>query len=125
MNDIWVRSELKGTILDIGGGGEGIIGRVYGQQVTAIDNRQEELDGAPDNGHKLLMDAVIENAAPDPFLIDLRIHINDLIDATTYGVGKEDAFQNSSTIIDLCENAGFKLKNALKDGASFNLIFIK
>ncbi len=57
MNDIWVRSELKGTILDIGGGGEGIIGRVYGQQVTAIDNRQEELDEAPDNGHKLLMDA--------------------------------------------------------------------
>ncbi len=174
MNDIWVRSELKGTILDIGGGGEGIIGRVYGQQVTAIDNRQEELDEAPDNGHKLLMDAsalafqdgffdnvtffyslmymsketkknaikeafrvlkhngtlaiwdaVIENAAPDPFLIDLRIHINDLIVETTYGVGKEDAFQNSSTIIDLCENAGFKLKNALKDGASFNLIFIK
>ena len=33
-------------MLDIGGGGEGVIGRLYGRQVVAIDNRQEELDEA-------------------------------------------------------------------------------
>lgn len=48
---------LTGPILDLGGGGEGIIGRIYCQQATAIDNRQEELDEAPDGPKKLLMDA--------------------------------------------------------------------
>lgn len=48
---------LTGPILDLGGGGEGIIGRIYGRQATAIDNRQEELDEAPDGPKKLLMDA--------------------------------------------------------------------
>lgn len=37
---IQLNRELAGKILDIGGGGEGIIGRLYGRQVTAIDNRQ-------------------------------------------------------------------------------------
>lgn len=49
--------ELSGEILDLGGGGEGVIGRVYGGQVTAIDNRQDELDEAPEGPRKLLMDA--------------------------------------------------------------------
>ena len=52
-----LRKELDGTVLDIGGGGEGIIGRLYADQVTAIDNRQEELDEAPGACRKLLMDA--------------------------------------------------------------------
>ena len=49
--------DLKGSILDIGGGGEAIIGQMYGDRVTAIDNRQEELDEAPNCCTKLLMDA--------------------------------------------------------------------
>lgn len=48
---------FTGPILDLGGGGEGIIGRIYRQQAVAIDNRQEELDEAPDGPKKLLMDA--------------------------------------------------------------------
>ncbi len=48
---------LKGRILDIGGGGEGIIGQVYQQQVIAIDRSQEELDEAPDQCTKMVMDA--------------------------------------------------------------------
>ena len=48
---------LSGTILDIGGGGEGIMGRIYGEQVTAIDICPEELDEAPATCHKLVMDA--------------------------------------------------------------------
>ena len=54
---IELRKELSGRILDIGGGGEGIIGRLYQEQVIAIDNRQEELDEAPTGFEKLLMDA--------------------------------------------------------------------
>ena len=50
--------DLSGPILDLGGGGEGVIGRIYRNQVTAIDNRQEELDEAPDGpAVKLVMDA--------------------------------------------------------------------
>lgn len=57
MNRIILSKNIKGTILDIGSGGEGIIGRSYKTQVTAIDNRQEELDEAPEGFTKLLMDA--------------------------------------------------------------------
>ena len=52
-----IRRDITGPILDIGGGGEGIIGRIYGTQVVAIDNREEELDEAPDACEKRLMDA--------------------------------------------------------------------
>ncbi len=52
-----LRRELQGKILDIGGGGEGIIGRIYQKQVLAIDNRQDELDEAPDGFEKQRMDA--------------------------------------------------------------------
>ena len=54
---IELNEELRGRILDVGGGGEGIIGLRYGRQVIAIDNRQEELDEAPDVCEKRLMDA--------------------------------------------------------------------
>jgi len=49
--------EADGQILDIGGGGEGVIGRLKGSQVVAIDLRQEELDEAPVGPQKLVMDA--------------------------------------------------------------------
>lgn len=52
-----LNKELSGHILDIGGGGEGIIGRLYQSQVTAIDHRQEELDEAPGGFEKIRMDA--------------------------------------------------------------------
>lgn len=48
---------LRGRILDVGGGGEGIIGRLYTNQVVAIDNRREELEEAPEGFEKMLMDA--------------------------------------------------------------------
>lgn len=54
---IAVDNTLRGKILDIGGGGEGVIGRVYGHQVTSIDNDKEELEEAPDVCDKILMDA--------------------------------------------------------------------
>lgn len=54
---IKLTKELNGRILDIGGGGEGIIGRLYKSQVVAIDNCQTELDEAPEGFEKVLMDA--------------------------------------------------------------------
>jgi len=50
--------ELKGRILDIGGGGEGIIGQLKGEQVVAIDRRESELkEAVPGDYLKIIMDA--------------------------------------------------------------------
>ena len=48
---------LSGRILDIGGGGEGIISRHAGDSVIAIDIRKDELLESPDVGIKIVMDA--------------------------------------------------------------------
>ena len=57
MTTLWLTQALTGSILDVGGGGEGIIGRRYGSAVTVIDHCQEELDEAPRSCRKLRMDA--------------------------------------------------------------------
>lgn len=49
--------ESDGFILDIGGGGEGVIGRLKGRDVVAIDIRKEELEEAVDGPLKIVMDA--------------------------------------------------------------------
>lgn len=54
---IEIKETLTGSILDIGGGGEAVIGQIYKDRVTAIDNCEEELEEAPDCCCKQLMDA--------------------------------------------------------------------
>lgn len=49
--------DANGKILDIGGGGEGVIGRLKGSQVVAIDLRQDELNGTAPGPEKIVMDA--------------------------------------------------------------------
>jgi ubiquinone/menaquinone biosynthesis C-methylase UbiE len=49
--------EADGFILDIGGGGEGVIGQLKGQQVIAIDISKRELEEAPPGPLKIVMDA--------------------------------------------------------------------
>ncbi|QUI24660.1 class I SAM-dependent methyltransferase [Vallitalea pronyensis] len=44
-------------ILDIGGGGEGVIGSLYGRNVIAIDRRLEELNETNNDSIKVIMDA--------------------------------------------------------------------
>ena len=44
-------------ILDIGGGGEGIIGKLYGKNVISIDLRKEELIECDNDSVKIVMDA--------------------------------------------------------------------
>lgn len=47
----------EGWVLDIGGGGEGIIERIKGDQVIAIDFRKDELEETENNALKIVMDA--------------------------------------------------------------------
>ena len=47
----------SGTVLDIGGGGAGVIGRLAGNRVVAIDISREELEDAPAGPLKIVMDA--------------------------------------------------------------------
>jgi SAM-dependent methyltransferase len=49
--------DAEGFILDIGGGGEGIIGLLKGPQVIAIDINKRELEEAPPGPLKIVMDA--------------------------------------------------------------------
>jgi ubiquinone/menaquinone biosynthesis C-methylase UbiE len=49
---------LKGRILDIGGGGQGIIGQFKGENVVAIDPNKDELEESPSKDDlKIVMDA--------------------------------------------------------------------
>lgn len=47
----------SGRVLDIGGGGEGIIGQLLGEKVVAIDPREDELEEAAEGPLKIIMDA--------------------------------------------------------------------
>jgi SAM-dependent methyltransferase len=47
----------SGLILDLGGGGEGVIGRLAGDRVFAIDLRMDELRDSPSDSAKVQMDA--------------------------------------------------------------------
>ncbi|TFG48296.1 MAG: class I SAM-dependent methyltransferase, partial [Anaerolineales bacterium] len=49
--------EHEGFVLDIGGGGEGVIGQLLDKDVVAIDFRKEELLEAADGPLKIIMDA--------------------------------------------------------------------
>lgn len=49
--------KADGFILDIGGGGEGVIGQLKGKQVISIDLKKEELLEAANGPLKIVMDA--------------------------------------------------------------------
>ena len=49
--------DAAGLILDIGGGGEGVIGQLKGNQVIAIDPNKRELEEAANGPLKIVMDA--------------------------------------------------------------------
>lgn len=57
----------EGFILDVGGGGEGVIGRLKGRQVIAIDRLKSELEEAPDGPLKIVMDATNLQFLDDTF----------------------------------------------------------
>jgi SAM-dependent methyltransferase len=59
--------ETDGFILDIGGGGEGIIGKLNGAQVVAIDTSERELAETKNEALKVVMDATDLKFLPDSF----------------------------------------------------------
>jgi ubiquinone/menaquinone biosynthesis C-methylase UbiE len=59
--------ETDGFILDIGGGGEGIIGKLQGPQVLAIDTSERELIETRNEALKLVMDGTDLKFLPNSF----------------------------------------------------------
>ena len=59
--------DASGLMLDIGGGGEGVIGQLKGDQVVAIDRNWRELQEAPDGPLKIVMDAADMKFLDDTF----------------------------------------------------------
>jgi ubiquinone/menaquinone biosynthesis C-methylase UbiE len=59
--------KTEGLILDIGGGGEGVIGRLNGRQVIAIDTRTAELKETRNQALKIVMDASDLKFLPESF----------------------------------------------------------
>ncbi len=59
--------ETKGLILDIGGGGEGIIGKLNSTQVVAIDTSERELAETKNKALKVVMDATDLKFLPGSF----------------------------------------------------------
>ncbi|UCD43943.1 MAG: class I SAM-dependent methyltransferase [Candidatus Bathyarchaeota archaeon] len=49
--------ESGGYILDIGGGGEGIVGKLNGRRVISIDKNRRELEETKNDSLKIVMDA--------------------------------------------------------------------
>ena len=59
--------KTDGFILDIGGGGEGIIGKLNGKQVVAVDTSERELLGTQNEALKVVMDATDLKFLPESF----------------------------------------------------------
>jgi ubiquinone/menaquinone biosynthesis C-methylase UbiE len=59
----------EGLILDIGGGGEGIIGKLNGRQVVAVDTRAKELKATRTQALRIVMDAADLKFLPESFYL--------------------------------------------------------
>lgn len=59
--------KTEGLILDVGGGGEGIIGKLNGRQVVSIDTSEEELEETSNDSLKVVMDATNLKFLPESF----------------------------------------------------------
>ena len=174
MTEICLEKNLPGSILDIGGGGEGVLGRVYGKSVTAIDCYQAELDEAPDCCEKLCMDArelrfadasfdhvtffyslmfmdtgtrektlseaarvlrrggsiaiwdaEFDGAYPEPYSIDLKIHLPAETITTTYGVLGQEMGLRAAELEQAAQKLGLQRKEKRRDEHTFSLIFKK
>ncbi|WP_066502685.1 class I SAM-dependent methyltransferase [Abyssisolibacter fermentans] len=152
----------EGYILDIGGGGEGVIGQLYGEQVVAIDPLESELEEAPTTGAlRIIMNAkdlkfldnqfntvtsfftmmyisnediekvfkeiyrvlkldgeflfwdlnipAFTNTDKDIYAVPLKIHLEDKIIETGYGVQWKGREQNIDLYIELGKKIGFKV----------------
>lgn len=58
---------FPGLILDLGGGGEGVVGKISGERVVAIDINLKELEETRNSALKVVMDARNLLFLPDSF----------------------------------------------------------
>ncbi len=77
----------EGFVLDIGGGGAGVIGRLKGPDVVAIDIRKEELEEAAEGPLKIVMDA------RDLKFLDGSFHVATAFFSLMYVKSREDQQQ--------------------------------
>jgi len=59
--------KIEGFVLDIGGGGQGVIGRLYNKQAIAIDASEKELKDTENEALKIVMDATDLKFLPASF----------------------------------------------------------
>jgi ubiquinone/menaquinone biosynthesis C-methylase UbiE len=86
--------EGNGWILDLGGGGEGVIGQACGERVVSIDRQKYELEDAPGDALKIVMDAsdmqfidnTFQTAAAFFFLFFVPEHAHEAIFKEVYRV---------------------------------------
>jgi hypothetical protein len=138
--------ETKGSILDLGGGGEGIIGKLNGNQVISIDNRIEELEETTNDSLKIVMDAcfsetfrvlkdegrlliwdlsIPKRLGDEPFFgVVLRITLPDEDVNTGYGTKWEGKEQDMRYFKTLASQAGFIALNEWVDEEIFFLKLI-
>ncbi len=74
-------------------------------------------------GGLYIWDSRIQKA--DPFLVELDIDANGERVHTTYGIHKEDVFQNENYFKSICEKSGFVLVEERTQGDQFYLQFVK
>ena len=153
MTTLWLTQELTGSILDVGGGGEGVIGRLYGPKLLMdasslsfagasfvnvtffyslmYMNRPVQSAALADavrvlkpGGRLLLWDCEITSAYPEPFLAELDIRWAQERICTTYGVVKSDP-QSMEDFLNLCRGNGLTLLKAETASGHFYLEFRK
>ena len=67
---ISIESIPDGSVIDIGGGGEGVIAQIGNERITAVDKHQSEIDEAKPNAPKanwILADATVLSYSDDYF----------------------------------------------------------
>lgn len=172
---IEINSNIEGTILDIGGGGDGIISSIYGKNVVAIDLSEDELNemdsaflckkNVMDASNLKFSDALFDNVTAfysfmfidktkhqlvlsetyrvlktnglfyiwdtyipdtdDVVMVELKVNAAGRIFTPTYGIRKDNPFQNAEYMKDLCEKAGFKLVSENEEDLHFHQVFQK
>ena len=76
-----------------------------------------------DGGSLHIWDSNIDKA--NPFLVNLNINANGTIIDTTYGIYKEDAFQDKDYFKCICEEVGLNLINESLENKQFYIYFNK
>lgn len=85
--------DAEGLILAIGGGGEGVIGRLEGEQVVAIDISKREMELTPPGPLKIVMDATDMQFLDESFGAAASFFTLCYIDGSDHGKVFDETFR--------------------------------